>query len=453
MARALAALNIPDASGGPAAAAPRRGAEGTSRASALGHFPGALRRAPLSRRLPSGMSRATKKARRSRPGRRSKLALVCAGGGVTGAVYEIGCLRALDELVDLELVDARPLRRHLRRRVRGLAARGRRPAAGDVRRGRRPEPQPAGRRLGRALPPRTAWSSCAAPGALRVCWPTALRTSLSGDGRNWSDLAWSLFELLPAGLLETSGIQEYLERVFRARLKSDRFADLPRELNVVAVDLDSGEAVAFGRRGRRDVPISKAVQASTALPGLYRPVRIKGRDYVDGGVRKTAHINLAIQSGADLVICINPIVPYLNDTAKGALRRPPQQPRRHLGARPGDAHHAARAHGVRDGALPARAPRGRHPADPADARRHAHVRLQHHAHQRAPHGGRARLPHGARVLPQDRRAPAAPVRQARHYPGGPAPGPRRFQRRDRTARGSRARSTPPWTCSRRSSAA
>jgi predicted acylesterase/phospholipase RssA len=129
-----------------------------------------------------------------------------------------------------------------------------------------------------------------------------------------------MFELLPAGLLETSGIQEYLQRVFRARLKSDRFADLPRELNVVAVDLDSGEAVAFGRRGHRDVPISKAVQASTALPGLYRPVRIKGRDYVDGGVRKTAHINLAIQSGADLVICINPIVPYLNDTAKGALR-------------------------------------------------------------------------------------------------------------------------------------
>ena len=63
----------------------------------------------------------------------------------------------------------------------------------------------------------------------------------------------------------------------------------------------------------------KAVQASTALPGLYRPVRIRGRDYVDGGVRKTAHINLAIQHGADLVICINPIVPYLNDTSNGAL--------------------------------------------------------------------------------------------------------------------------------------
>jgi predicted acylesterase/phospholipase RssA len=68
------------------------------------------------------------------------------------------------------------------------------------------------------------------------------------------------------------------------------------------------------------VPVSKAVEASTALPGLYRPVRIGGRDYVDGGVKKTAHINLAIQNGADLVICINPIVPYFNDTRDGPLR-------------------------------------------------------------------------------------------------------------------------------------
>ena len=59
------------------------------------------------------------------------------------------------------------------------------------------------------------------------------------------------------------------------------------------------------------------MQASTALPGLYRPVRIDGRDYVDGGVKKTAHINLAIRHGADLVICINPIVPIRNDGRGG----------------------------------------------------------------------------------------------------------------------------------------
>ena len=85
------------------------------------------------------------------------------------------------------------------------------------------------------------------------------------------------------------------------------------------MDLDDGEAVSFGDPGHRACPISKAVQASTALPGLYRPVRIAGRDYVDGGVKKTAHINLAIRHGADLVICINPIVPILNNGRHGPL--------------------------------------------------------------------------------------------------------------------------------------
>ena len=90
-------------------------------------------------------------------------------------------------------------------------------------------------------------SSCGArpgrPGVLS----RALVTSLTGEGRNLSDLAWSFFELLPPGLMDTAGIQEYLHRVFRSRLRGDSFRDLPRELYVVAVDLDSGEAVAFGR--------------------------------------------------------------------------------------------------------------------------------------------------------------------------------------------------------------
>jgi NTE family protein len=150
----------------------------------------------------------------------------------------------------------------------------------------------------------------------------AVITALTGEGRSLADVLWSVFELLPPGLLETSGLRDYLQAVLRARHRADRFSDLPRDLFVVAVDLDRGEAVAFGDEGYRDVPVSRAVEASTALPGLYRPVRIDGRDYVDGGVKKTAHINLAIRHGADLVICINPIVPLLNAEASGPLQGP-----------------------------------------------------------------------------------------------------------------------------------
>jgi predicted acylesterase/phospholipase RssA len=142
----------------------------------------------------------------------------------------------------------------------------------------------------------------------------ALREAITGRPGDSSP-----FELLPAGLMANSGVREYLEKRFAARGHNDRFEDLARELYVIAVDLDRGEPIAFGEPSHRDLPVSLAVQASTALPGLYQPVRIGGRDYVDGGVQKTAHINRAIQHGADLIICINPIVPILNDPDNGPL--------------------------------------------------------------------------------------------------------------------------------------
>ncbi len=329
----------------------------------------------------SGADRGARNPPRTmRRGRRPKVALVCAGGGFTGAVYEIGCLRALDELFDRERQRPRPLRRDLRRSLRGLAARGRRHAPRDVRGGGAAEPRLAECRLRRHLPLGPRRARRAASARLRECWRGPLRTALFRDGRGWSDVAWSLLQLLPAGLLSTSGIQEYLDRVFRARLGADRFAKLRRELNVVAVDLDSGEAVAFGRRRHRDVAISKAVAASTALPGLYRPVRIAGRDYVDGGVRKTAHINLAIQSGADARDLHQPDRAVPERHVEGRPGRALEQPWRELGARPGDAHHAPRP-AWRTGM---ERYRREHPEVDilllrADARRRAHVRLQHHA--------------------------------------------------------------------------
>lgn len=65
------------------------------------------------------------------------------------------------------------------------------------------------------------------------------------------------------------------------------------------------------------------MQASTALPVLYPPVPIDGREYVDGVLLKTLHASIALDKGADLVLCVNPIVPV--DTARaveaGIMRR------------------------------------------------------------------------------------------------------------------------------------
>jgi predicted acylesterase/phospholipase RssA len=239
------------------------------------------------------------------------VALVCAGGGITGAVYQIGCLRALDEILDRSVLDL-----DLYVGISGgafvasLLACGVTPAEAYAEVTGRPR-TPLGVaaaplfRLGLA---EYARRSLRAP---RVVSDAVLGL-LTGKGRKLSDAALALFELLPPGLLDNSGIREIVAGVLAARGIPDRFTALPRELRIVAVDLDTGSAVTFGGKGRRQVPVSNAVQASTALPGLYRPVTIAGRDYVDGGVKKTAHINLAIAHGADLVICINPIVPILN---------------------------------------------------------------------------------------------------------------------------------------------
>jgi NTE family protein len=71
--------------------------------------------------------------------------------------------------------------------------------------------------------------------------------------------------------------------------RSNDFRRLQRRLVLVATDLDSGEAAPFGLPGWDHVPISQAVAASAALPGLFPPVQIDGRWYVDGALKKTLH--------------------------------------------------------------------------------------------------------------------------------------------------------------------
>ena len=65
------------------------------------------------------------------------------------------------------------------------------------------------------------------------------------------------------------------------------------------------------------MPISRAVQASSALPGLYPPVEIDGKLYVDGILNHTMHAAVALEAGAKLVICVNPLVPV--DISSGSF--------------------------------------------------------------------------------------------------------------------------------------
>jgi len=121
---------------------------------------------------------------------------------------------------------------------------------------------------------------------------------------------------LPSGLFDNSTLERYLRSNIERRGMTNDFRVLHRargvELYIVAMNLDTAERVVFGHDEDTSVTISEAVQASTALPGFYKPARLKGIDYVDGGVRRTANIDVAIEHGAELVICYNPFRPFSN---------------------------------------------------------------------------------------------------------------------------------------------
>jgi NTE family protein len=126
----------------------------------------------------------------------------------------------------------------------------------------------------------------------------------------------SVLDYLPSGFFDNASIERYLRRnLERAGISNDfrtLYQTTQRELYIGAMNLDTAERVVFGHDEDASVTISEAVQASTALPGFYRPARLHGVDYVDGGVRRTANIDVAIEHGADLVICYNPFRPFSN---------------------------------------------------------------------------------------------------------------------------------------------
>jgi NTE family protein len=246
-------------------------------------------------------------ASRRRP-RRVGLAL--AGGGPEGAVYEIGALRALDEA--LEGLNLNELFVYV-----GVSA-GAYVAACLANRittaqmcraivsreaGEHPfQPQmffsPAVKELVR----RSVTVPARFVGALHEYWThpedLTLLESLLGLSR-----------ALPVGLFDNDPIRRYLAQGFSIKGRTDDFRRLGTRLIIVAADLCSAKAACFGTPGFDAVPISRAVQASTAFPGLYPPVEIDGRYYVDGVLLKTMHGSSALDRGADLLIAVNPIVP------------------------------------------------------------------------------------------------------------------------------------------------
>jgi predicted acylesterase/phospholipase RssA len=241
----------------------------------------------------------------------SRIGLALAGGGLEGAVYEIGALRAIDESLD-----GLDINRDVHIYV-GVSAGAF--IASCLANGLTTSQlvRAIVRQAGVQHPfvPEIFFTPAVKEFLHRsLMIPRLLVEALTDYARNPMDLTivesmTRLSRALPVGVFDNDPIRQYLEGIFSLAGRTTDFRKLERHLVVVAADLDSGEAIRFGAPGFDHVPIPKAVQASTALPGLYPPVRIDDRYYVDGVLLKTLHASVALDAESDLVLCLNPIVP------------------------------------------------------------------------------------------------------------------------------------------------
>ena len=128
---------------------------------------------------------------------------------------------------------------------------------------------------------------------------------------------------VPSGLFDNKPLERWMRRSLQKIDMPNDFRAFnrrrKRQLFLSACNLDTAERVIFGADENAEVTISQAMQASTALPGFFRPARINGVDYVDGGVRNTANIDVAIEKGADLIVCYNPFRPFFNEAADSSM--------------------------------------------------------------------------------------------------------------------------------------
>ncbi len=255
-----------------------------------------------------------------RPAAHPHLGLALAGGAPEGAIYEIGALRALDEaLVGASLTDFGVYvgisagAFHTSCLANGLST------AQMCRAIVKPEPgehpftpetffKPATQEVVRRL--------ASAPWLLA----SALLRYATRRERRLRDALTVLGRSLPTGIFDSAPVGEYVRKIFALKGRKNDFRQLACELVVVATDLESGAIAPFGAKGWDHVPISKAIQASSALPGLYPPVEIEGRYFVDGVLRKTLHASVALDAGAKLVFAINPLVPV--DLSRAAEQHP-----------------------------------------------------------------------------------------------------------------------------------
>lgn len=253
-----------------------------------------------------------------------RVALCLPGGGVTGAMYQIGALAALEHAI--EGFEANNLDLYVG------ASSGASVAAV----------------LAGGCPVERLYRAFRDPAD--VYFPLERKHLLKTDFEEWARTASAVFAMakraskglvvwgpppspaalweeldrvsdsLPAGLFSLEAYERFLQAFFARRGIPTSFAAMPRPLRVVAHDLDSGELVVFGGGDGTRATVARACVASAAYPPIFSPVRIGDRYFIDAGPAQVAQLDVAAREPVDLLVVINPLVPVRGRIPSG--RRP-----------------------------------------------------------------------------------------------------------------------------------
>ncbi len=233
-----------------------------------------------------------------------KLGLVLGGGGLVGMGYHAGALQALDDVgLDVGAADLMVGTSAGSVMAAYMAAGWKPTDFFDYAHGRHPDvqkdPEDPKEQMRRVFTP---LSHSAAERVRRSVGSMFAVASSRGYVRRLGggEPGRNLRRAFPAGLYSTEET--------RRRLHEDLPQEWPeRSLYLCAVDLYSGERIAFGHPAAPEASLPDAVLASTSIPGVFPPVRIGDRRYVDGGVASATSLDLATDHGCDLILCIAPL--------------------------------------------------------------------------------------------------------------------------------------------------
>lgn len=233
---------------------------------------------------------------------RTRTGLVLGGGGVVGGAWMVGALKAIQDVT------------------------GWRPATADYLVGTSAGAMVAALLASELAPSFLVTQSLAAPGD---ALPPPRAPAEGGAGRAGSvfRLQWSfprpvlgspelalrslrepwrygpagIIGWLPRGVISTEPLKAVINRLVPSGWSQHSNLWIP------AVDYRTGECVVFGSPGAPAADLADAVAASCAVPGLYHPVTINRRLYVDGGIRSASNLDILMGSDAELVVCLNPM--------------------------------------------------------------------------------------------------------------------------------------------------